>query len=107
VTELLRPHLTRIMADRYDPKRSARHVGRYVRSWEHFLAGLPDEIQAILDQAKTGQVGIEFPLQDADHAVDCLLGRHAVAKAAQTRGQRAPDTGPKSLSQGPSALVEP
>jgi hypothetical protein len=75
VTELLRPHLTRIMADRYDPKRSARHVGRYVRSWEHFLAGLPDEIQAILDQAKTGQ--------------------------------RAPDTGPKSLSQGPSALVEP
>mgnify|MGYP003403520095 FL=1 len=41
-----------------------------MRGWEHSLAGLPDEIQAILDQAKTGQVGIEFRVQDADQVVD-------------------------------------
>lgn len=73
VTEMLQPYLGRIMAQRFDPRHIARQVSRSARTWDHFLAGLPDELQAILDQARTGKVGIEFRVHDADHAVDRLV----------------------------------
>ena len=34
------------------------------------MAGLPEELQAILEQIKTGNVGVEFGVHDADDAVD-------------------------------------
>jgi len=58
VSELLRPYLAQMMADRFDPRRLARQVGRSVRSWEHFVTGLPDELQAVLDQVKAGKVRV-------------------------------------------------
>ena len=73
VTELLRPYLAQMMAMRFDPKRMARHVGRSVRSWDHFVAGLPDELHAILEQVTAGKVGVDFRVHDADHAVDRLV----------------------------------
>ena len=44
-----------------------------MRSWDHFIAGLPDDLRAILEQIRTGSVGIDFRIHDADHAVDRLV----------------------------------
>ena len=73
ISELLRPHLARIMAERFEPRRLARQLGRSARSWDHFMTGLPDELQAILEQVKAGKVGVDFRVHDADHAVDRLV----------------------------------
>ena len=54
VTELLVPYVNQIMAVRFDPRRIAGQVGRSVRSWDHFVSGLPDELRAILEQIRTG-----------------------------------------------------
>jgi len=73
VTELLQPYINQMMIERFDPKRIARQVGRSVRSWDHFIAGLPDQVQAILDQVRTGKAAVDFRVHDADHAVDRLV----------------------------------
>jgi ubiquinone biosynthesis protein len=81
VTELLQPYVKRMMAQRFDPKRIARQASRSVRSWEHFVSGLPDELQAILEQIKTGEAGIDFRVHDADHAIDRLVDGLVTAAA--------------------------
>jgi len=73
VMELLEPYLHQIMAMRFDPRRVARHLGRAVRSWDHFISGLPDDLRVILEQIRTGSVGIDFRIHDADQAVDRLV----------------------------------
>ena len=73
VTELLQPYVRKMLAERFDPRRIARQVGRSVRSWDHFVAGLPDELQAILDQVRAGKLGVDFRIHDADHAIDRLV----------------------------------
>jgi ubiquinone biosynthesis protein len=73
VTELLEPYVRKMMAERFDPRRIARQVGRSVRTWDHFVAGLPDELQAILDQIRSGKLGVDFRIHDADRAVDRLV----------------------------------
>ena len=73
VTQLLQPYVKRMLAERYDPRRIARQVGRSVRSWDHFVAGLPDELTAILDQIRKGTLGVDFRVHDVDHAVDRLV----------------------------------
>ena len=69
----VQPYVSQMMAERFDPRRVARQVGRSARSWEHFIAGLPDELQGILEQVRTGRVGVDFRVHDADHAVDRLV----------------------------------
>jgi len=73
VTALLEPYVHKMLAQRFDPRRIARQVGRSVRGWDHFVAGLPDELQGILDQVRSGKVGVDFRIHDADHAIDRLV----------------------------------
>ena len=73
VMELLEPYVHQIMAMRFDPRRIARQVGHAVRSWDHLISGLPDDLRAILEQIRTGRVGIDFRVHDADQAVDRLV----------------------------------
>ena len=73
VTELIEPYVHQIMATRFDPRRIARQAGRAVRSWDHFISGLPDDLRAILEQIRTGSVGIDFRIHDTDHTVDRLV----------------------------------
>ena len=73
VTELIEPYVHNIMAMRFDPRRVARQLERAVRSWDNFISGLPDDLRVILEQARTGSVGIDFRVHDADHAVDRLV----------------------------------
>ena len=73
VTELLQPYVSRMMADHFEPPahRPQRQPGR--RSWEHLVSGLPEDIQAVLEQLRTGNLGVDFRVRDPDHAVDHLV----------------------------------
>ena len=102
VTELVEPYLHQIMAMRFDPRRIARQVGRAVRSWDHFISGLPDDLRAILEQIRTGSVGIDFRIHDADHAVDRLVDGIVTAASMMAGAQlisrrTAPLVGPFSI----------
>jgi ubiquinone biosynthesis protein len=102
LTELLRPYVTRMLAERFDPKRIARQVGRAFRNWDHFIAGLPNDVQAVLDQVRTGKVGIDFRVHDADHAVDRLVDGLVTAASLMAGAQlisrrTAPMVGPFSV----------
>ena len=102
VTELLEPYLHQIMAMRFDPRRIAQHVGRAVRSWDHFISGLPDDLRAILEQIRTGRLGVDFRIHDADHAVDRLVDGLVTAASMMAGAQlisrrTAPLVGPLSI----------
>jgi ubiquinone biosynthesis protein len=73
VTELVQPYVSKMLADRFDPRRIARHVGRSVREWEHLVARLPDDLGAMLEQLRTGKLGVDLRVRDPDHAVDHLV----------------------------------
>jgi ubiquinone biosynthesis protein len=73
VTELLQPYLSSMMADRFSPKRIARTAARSVRGWEHLVSRLPDDIGSMLDQLRTGTLGVDVRVRDVDHAIDQLV----------------------------------
>ena len=102
VAELLEPYVHQMMAMRFDPRRVARHVGRAVRSWDHLISGLPDDLRAILEQIRTGRVGIDFRVHDADQAVDRLVDGLVTAASMMAGAQlisrrAAPLVGPFSI----------
>jgi ubiquinone biosynthesis protein len=102
VTELVEPYVHQIMAMRFDPRRVARHVARAVRSWDHLISGLPDDLRAILEQIRNGRVGIDFRVHDADHAVDRLVDGVITAASMMAGAQlisrrAAPLVGPFSI----------
>ena len=68
-----RAHVHKTLLERFDPGRILRGVGRSARSWDHLLGDLPDEIEAILQQIRTGTLGVDFRVHDADQAVDRLV----------------------------------
>lgn len=73
VTELLQPYLAQMMSDRFNPRRLARTLARSARNWEHLLSQLPDDVQSVLEQLRSGSLGVDFRVRDADHAVDHLV----------------------------------
>jgi ubiquinone biosynthesis protein len=73
VTELLQPYVQKMLAERFDPRRIARHLGRSARNWDHFLATLPDQLESILEQARTGTLGVDFRVHDPDRSIDRLV----------------------------------
>jgi ubiquinone biosynthesis protein len=73
VTELLQPYLASMMADRFSPRRFARNLTRSARGWEHLVARLPEDAEALFEQLRTGTLGVDFRVRDPDHAVDHLV----------------------------------
>jgi ubiquinone biosynthesis protein len=73
VSELLEPYVRKMLLERFDPRRILRGVGRSARGWDHLLGDLPDEVEAILQQIRTGTLGVDFRIHDADQAVDRLV----------------------------------
>jgi ubiquinone biosynthesis protein len=102
VAELLRPYVSRMLAERFDPKRIANQLARSFRKWDHLISGLPDDLRAILDQVRTGKVGVDFRIHDADHAVDQLVdglvtAASLLAGAQLVSRQTGPMLGPFSV----------
>lgn len=73
VTELVQPYVSQMLADRFSPKRIARNLGRSAREWDHLVARLPDDLAAVLEQLRTGTLGVDFRVRDPDHAIDHLV----------------------------------
>ena len=73
VTELLQPYLASMMADRFSPKRFARAFTHSARGWEHLVARIPEDAEALFEQLRTGTLGVDFRIRDPDHAVDHLV----------------------------------
>jgi ubiquinone biosynthesis protein len=114
VTELLQPYVARMMAQRFDPRRVARNVSRSIRSWDHFVAELPEDLSAILDQVRKGTLGVDFRVHDSDHAVDRLVDglvtAASVLAGAQLISRRTgpmigPFSGPGLVAAGVGALT--
>ncbi|MGA3219474.1 MAG: hypothetical protein ABSE77_10460 [Acidimicrobiales bacterium] len=47
----------------------------------------PDQLQAVLDQARTGNVGVDFRLHDADQAIDRLVDGLVTAASVMAGAQ--------------------
>ncbi len=73
VTELLQPYLAQMMSDRFNPRRMARNLARSARGWEHLVSHLPEDVESVLEQLRSGSLGVDFRVRDADHAVDHLV----------------------------------
>ncbi|HTT89752.1 MAG TPA: AarF/UbiB family protein [Acidimicrobiales bacterium] len=73
VNELLKPYVTQMMTERFDPRALVRQFARAARNWDHFVTRLPGDLQAILQQLRSGQIGVDFRVHDADGAVDRLV----------------------------------
>jgi ubiquinone biosynthesis protein len=95
VAELLEPYMKKLLAERFDPRRIARHAGRTFRAWDHLAASLPGDIEEILQQIRAGKVGVDFRIHDSDgavdHLVDGLVAAASVLASAQLISRR---TGP-------------
>jgi ubiquinone biosynthesis protein len=95
VTELLQPYMKRLLAERFDPRRLARHAGRTMRGWDRVAASLPGDIEDIVQQVRAGRLAIDFRVHDADgavdHLVDGLVAAASVLGSAQLLSRR---TGP-------------
>ena len=72
VTELLEPYVRRMLPERFDPRRIARQVGRSARSWDHLVPVCPTS-STPSSTVRTGTLGVDFRVHDADHAVDRLV----------------------------------
>ena len=73
VTELLEPYVKKMMAERFNPSRIARTAVHTLRDWERLVATLPQDVNAVLDRIRTGPLGVDFQVHDADGAVDHLV----------------------------------
>jgi ubiquinone biosynthesis protein len=73
VTELLQPYMKHLLAERFDPRRLARHASRTIRGWDRLATSLPGDIEEIVQQIRAGRLSIDFRVHDADGAVDNLV----------------------------------
>jgi ubiquinone biosynthesis protein len=102
VTELLQPYMKHLLAERFDPRRLARHAGRTIRGWDRLATSLPGDIEDIVKQIRAGRLAIDFRIHDADGAVDNLVdglvASASVLGSAQLFSRRTgPNIGPISL----------
>jgi ubiquinone biosynthesis protein len=102
VTELLEPYMKKLLVERFDPRRAARHAGRTLRGWDRLAASLPGDIEEIVQQIRAGRLAVDFRVHDADgavdHLVDGLVAAASVVASAQLLSSRTgPTVGPISV----------
>jgi len=110
VTELLEPYMKKLLAERFDPRRFARHAGRTLRGWDRLAGSLPGDIEEIVQQIRTGKLSVDFRIHDSDgavdHLVDGLVAAASMLASAQLVSRRTgPTFGPISLPGAVAAGV--
>jgi ubiquinone biosynthesis protein len=73
VDELIKPYVGQMLAERFDPRVLLRQFLRTARNWDHLIARVPGDLQAIMQQIRTGKMALDFQVHDADGAVDRLV----------------------------------
>jgi ubiquinone biosynthesis protein len=102
VTELLQPYMKKLLAERFDPRRLARHAGRTIRGWDRLAASLPGDIEEIVQQVRAGKLAFDFRVHDAegtvDNLVDGLVAAASLLASAELISRRSgPMVGPLSV----------
>jgi ubiquinone biosynthesis protein len=110
VTELLEPYMKKLLAERFDPRRVARHAGRTFRGWDRLASVLPGDIEEIVQQIRAGKLSVDFRIHDSDgavdHLVDGLVAAASVLASAQLISRRTgPNIGPLSVPGAVAAGV--
>jgi len=92
LTELLQPYVEQITVKRFDPRRIAHRAARGARAWERLFEDFPEEIHAILDEIRTGELAVDLRVRDVDGAVDRLvdglIAAASILASAQLIGRR-------------------
>jgi len=98
--------MKKLLAERFDPRRAARHAGRTLRAWDRLADSLPGDIDDIVQQIRAGKLGVDFRIHDSDGAldqlVDGLVAAASVLASAQLISRR---TGPMVRSVSVPGLV--
>src|SRR4029077_11544220 len=109
-TELLESHVKPMLVERLNPTHAIGSAARAVAAWQHLATAMPREVEAILDQLRSGQLGLDFRVRDPDgvvhEIVDGLLASAAVLASAQLVSRRTdPRLGSVSLPGLAAAAV--
>jgi ubiquinone biosynthesis protein len=110
ITELLESHVKPMLVERLNPTHAIGSAARAVAAWQHLATAMPREVEAILDQLRSGQLGLDFRVRDPDgvvhEIVDGLLASAAVLASAQLVSRRTdPRLGSVSLPGLAAAAV--
>lgn len=73
VQEMLQPHASMIAAKRFSPERILREVRRTARDYERLIETFPNEVTAILEGIRTGQIEVPLNLRGLDRNVNRLV----------------------------------
>ena len=71
--ELMRPHITKIVARRYAPEVILRRLTRSLRSWERLILALPRDLNQTLDKIRQGQLEIKLDIVGLDRTAYRLI----------------------------------
>lgn len=71
--ELMRPHITKIVARRYAPEVILRRLTRSLRSWERLIIALPRDLNQTLDKIRQGQLEIKLDIVGLDRTANRLI----------------------------------
>ncbi|MCB0178768.1 MAG: AarF/ABC1/UbiB kinase family protein [Anaerolineae bacterium] len=71
--ELMRPHITKIVARRYAPEVILRRLTRSLRSWERLILALPRDLNQTLDKIRQGQLEIKLDIVGLDRTANRLI----------------------------------
>ncbi len=73
IGEVLRPYASMIASKRFAPKRMLRHARRTAKEWEHLADTFPDDVSAILQGVRSGQIDVPLTIDGLDRNVNRLV----------------------------------
>lgn len=96
VATMLQPYVGSLVLEQADPVELARRMGRAAHRWERLLSTLPDDLRALVAQARSGELGVDVRVRDVDrqidHLVDGLVASASVLASSQLLSRRTQPT---------------
>ncbi len=73
IGEVLRPYASMFASKRFAPKRMLRHARRTAKEWERLADTFPDDVSAILQGVRSGQIDVPLTIDGLDRNVNRLV----------------------------------